>query len=388
MKQLNTQSSTVHRHFVTLMMFMTLSVLMLNGQQTINGTLEVDGVKREYILYVPQRYTEGAPVPLVLNFHGYFNSAQQQLAYGDFRTIADREGFLVVHPQGLGDQRGINHFNVGWGNSTVDDLGFAKALLDKIESEYTINPKRIYSTGFSNGGFMSYRLACELSARIAAVASVSGSITKGQLGTCNPVHPTPILQIHGTADTVVSYDGSQLFEPVDALLAYWVAYNKTASVPEISEIPDSTINDGSTVTYQRYENSENNIAVAHFKIENGTHTWPMAQPEANFDINASEEIWKFFSQYDLDGRIETLSTNINNELEKNIVTLYPNPTTEQLVVDFVFASDIWYHIVTPNGRVVNKGILTTTNNTIDVSTLAKGMYLLHTEGYSFKFIKN
>src|SRR4030095_1043345 len=140
--------------------------LFLEGQQTINGTITHGGLQREYILYVPSSYEPGTPAPLVLNFHGYTSNALEQMFYGDFRPIADTAGFLVVHPQGTKDMLGNNHWNVGWGTSTVDDLGFTSALIDSLSAQFDIDPNRIYSTGMSNGGFMSYKLACELSDRI------------------------------------------------------------------------------------------------------------------------------------------------------------------------------------------------------------------------------
>src|SRR5258706_3847373 len=145
--------------------------LFLSGQQTINGTIMHDGLQRDYILYVPASYVPGTPAPLVLNFHGYTSNAFEQMFYGDFRPIADTAGFLIVHPNGTVDQLGNQHWNVGWGTSTVDDVGFTNALIDSLSAQYDINQDRVYSTGMSNGGFMSYKLACDLSNRIAAIAS-------------------------------------------------------------------------------------------------------------------------------------------------------------------------------------------------------------------------
>jgi len=145
---------------------------------TINGSIEHNGMDRSYILYVPESYDGTKAVPLVLNFHGYTSNAKDQMNYGDFRPLADKEGFIVVHPQGtLLD--GKTHWNVGGWTlaSKVDDVAFTEALLDHLSSEYKIDAKRVYSTGMSNGGYMSFLLACQLSNRIAAVASVTGSMT-------------------------------------------------------------------------------------------------------------------------------------------------------------------------------------------------------------------
>lgn len=148
----------------------------IGAQLTITDSIVHDGLTREYILYVPANYTGTSAVPLLFNFHGYTSNANDQMWYGDFRPIADTAGFIIIHPQGTLDGTGTTHFNVGWGGSTVDDVDFTSALIDSISAQYNINQDRVYSTGMSNGGFMSFKLACELSDRIAGIASVTGSI--------------------------------------------------------------------------------------------------------------------------------------------------------------------------------------------------------------------
>ena len=164
-------------------------ILVLPAQQTITATIEHDGLEREYILYVPAAYSPDEAVPLVLNFHGYTSNATEQMFYGNFRPLANVHNFLIVHPEGTDDDSGNAHWNVGWGGSTVDDVGFTAALLDTLEAAYNINTDRIYSTGMSNGGFMSYQLACAMSDRIAAIASVTGSMNPGQSEACQANRP-------------------------------------------------------------------------------------------------------------------------------------------------------------------------------------------------------
>ena len=143
------------------------------SQQTINGSIIHDNLQRDYILYVPALYNATNPTPLVFNFHGYTSNAFDQMWYGDFRSIADTAGFIIAHPMGSLDNSGITHWNVGWGGSTVDDIGFTAALIDSLSANYNINQDRIYSTGMSNGGYFSYHLACNLSTKIAALESPS-----------------------------------------------------------------------------------------------------------------------------------------------------------------------------------------------------------------------
>ncbi|MDY6857190.1 MAG: PHB depolymerase family esterase [Thermodesulfobacteriota bacterium] len=288
--------------------------------QTINATLDYDGMQREYILYVPKSYTGEESVPLVFNFHGYFGTAAEQMEKADFRPIADTEGFIIVHPQGAPDLTGNTQWNsVSTNNSdtTIDDVGFVEALLDTIAYQYNIDLTRVYSAGFSMGGFMSYFLACQLNEKFAAVASVAGSMTLENIFDCNPQYPIPILDIHGQNDVVVPYIGLQwkgdVYLGAEDVIQYWVSQNNCDPRPTATTLPDIDLNDGyissysSTVEKIVYAGGDNGITVEHFKIAFGSHSWPgsmQTKPGTNQDIDASIEIWKFFSKYDINGRIE------------------------------------------------------------------------------------
>lgn len=274
----------------------------------IDGSLFHEGLTRSYILYVPENYTGEEAVPLVLNFHGYTSNAKDQMEYGDFRTQAEEEGFIIVHPQGS-LLEGETHFNVGgWTlESTVDDVGFTARLLDKLEEEYNIDAKRIYATGMSNGGYMSFLLACQLSERIAAIASVTGSMTPQTFNFCNPTHPMPIMQIHGTQDAVVPYGGANWTKSIGEVMNYWVEFNACGISAQLTDLADHNQEDGSTVQKQQYDDCQNNAQTIHYRIEKGGHTWAGSSiwaPQTNYDMNASEVIWAFFAQYDLDGLLE------------------------------------------------------------------------------------
>ncbi|MBK9457533.1 MAG: hypothetical protein IPO24_19130 [Bacteroidetes bacterium] len=132
---------------------------------------------------------------------------------------------------------GIRYWNIfGAPGTGVDDVAFLSALIDSLDAEYNIDLNRVYSTGMSNGGFMSHALACELSNRIAAIASVTGSIDKDRMPFCDPQHNTPVMQIHGTADETVPYDGNFEFLPVDSVVSYWVKQNHCDATPEFTEV--------------------------------------------------------------------------------------------------------------------------------------------------------
>lgn len=376
------------KNFIFALLIICIPILS-NAQQTINGSIIHDNLQRDYILYVPDSYSSDVSAPLILNFHGYTSNAYEQMWYGDFRSIADTAGFLLVHPMGTEDAAGNTHWNVGWGGSTVDDVGFTEALIDSLALDYNIDIERVFSTGMSNGGFMSYKLACDLSNRIAAIASVTGSMNLNQPNSCFPQHPTPIMEIHGTADLVVPYDGASWIESIVDILSYWADFNNCDLDPIITDIPDSDPNDGSTVENHLYSNGNNGVEVEHFKIINGAHTWPgnaIGGSGTNYDINASVEIWKFFSRYDINGLI--IPTNIEPLSEVSYdINIYPNPTKSIINIELDINRQMEFQLFTTIGKSLFRGKINTGKHQIDISELPKGMYLLKIGDESFKILK-
>jgi len=352
---------------------------MVQAQETITANITHDGIKREYILYVPASYDGRTEVPLLFNFHGYGSNAIQQLFFGDFREIADREGFIIAHPEGTEDLTGSQHWNVGWGSSMVDDVGFVSVLIDRLQQEYSIDADRIYSTGMSNGGFISYELACQLSDRIAAIASVTGSMSLPTFQTCSPARPMPVMQIHGTADAVVPYEGSAISRPIEQVMEYWVSYNNCDMNPIITAIDDIDMTDQTTVEHIVYPNGKNGVTTELFLVEGGTHSWPgsiFGFPGTNYDINASEEIWNFFSRFDINGEIQ-LSSLEESTIDYDI-TISPNPAFEsiQLCWDWNQSGVLNVSIHDASGRSVLSNTQLSNCGEMDIASLKKGVYLI------------
>ena len=374
------------------MKYITVLLLLLGfcfssfAQQTINASITHDGIQRNYILYIPELYDGSSDVPLVLNFHGFGSNANQQMFYGDFRDIADTEGFLLVHPEGttfIGNQ----FWNVGFPglSSTIDDVGFTEALIDELATLYTIDLDRVYATGMSNGGFMSFLLACQLSEKIAAVASVTGSMTQDTFDDCNAQHPTPVLQIHGTDDGVVLYNGNNLSIPIADVISYWVDYNNCETTPTTTTLPDVDVSDGSTIEHSVYEDGDNGITTEHMKVIGGGHTWPgsvINTAGTNQDIDASMEIWLFFSRYDINGPLS------NDDFENNQVTIYPNPTQSKINLSLNYSKDIYYELISPLGQQLMTGTITSSNEEIDISHLPSNIYFLKVGNQVFKVLKS
>lgn len=376
--------------------FIFLSLFILtsaSAQETIYDTIVHDGLQRSYILYVPDSYIPSQETPLVINFHGYTSTAFEQMNYGDFRTIADTAGFLLAHPMGTTDGLGNTYWNANWGGD-VDDIGFTEALIDSLTVDYNIDQNRVFSTGMSNGGFMSYTLACELSHRIAAIASVTGTMNTNQPGNCEPEHPMPVMEIHGTADFVVPYNGNAFMESIPNTLAFWANFNLCNEVPEISQIPDIDPNDGCTAELHFYGNGSNGVTVEHFKIINGGHTWPgsafaSGSGNTNQDINASAEIWKFFSKYDINGLINPLNTSRFNPVDFEI-SVYPNPAHQIVYVETKNAAIDKFVIYDYQGKPqISKHVSSGEKHIqIDTGQLPEGLYILMVYGNQGQELQN
>lgn len=318
-------------HNIYLIILLILTCLRIDAQETRQFTLQEDGLTRTYYLYIPEMYDAETAVPLILNFHGYGSNALDQLNYGDFRAIADTAGFIIALPQGS-LLEGISHFNVGgWTNaSTVDDVKFTRNMLNEIALNYNIDNTRVYSTGMSNGGYMSFLLACQLSNKFAAIASVTGSMTPETYSGCVPIRPVPILQVHGTRDNVVPYEGDTWTHSIDEVLDFWIDHNDTDIDATVRSLEDKRADDGNTVETYLFANGTNGSEVLHYKVLNGGHTWPGSQFSSfgtNQDIDASAEIWEFFNQYDIYGLRSPIISSTFDVEDRSSVNIYPNPTT-------------------------------------------------------------
>lgn len=373
-----------------LLLLLTLTSHMAYSQQTISASITHGGLQRDYILYVPANYTGSQNVPLLFNFHGYTSNATEQMFYGDFRPIADTAGFLIVHLQGKLDGSGNTHFNV-WGTTAFDDVGFTAALIDSLQLDYAIDEDRVYSTGMSNGGYMSFHLACKLSNRIAAIASVTGAMVPQTMATCAASHPTAIMQIHGTADPTVNYNGTAFAsESVQSILNYWWGYNNTDATAITTNVPNTSTTDGCTAQRIDYLNGDACTEVVHYKVIGGGHTWPGASVTigvTNQDFKASTEIWKFLSKYDINGLRATCSLSTTDGLATELFEVYPNPSNSIIEVHGEFLSEQSFELIDPLGKQVLTGQLSSSKNSIDLSKLDADVYFLIVNNQTIRIVK-
>jgi len=316
------------------------SISCLSAQLISNLEIMHDGEERKYSVFLPQNYQVGMQLPLVLNLHGFGSSGIQQTLYTTLSDVADTANFIIVIPEGLEGTTAWGQTNTHWNayyGTGVDDLGFLNLLIDKMYTDYDVDLSRVYSTGMSNGGFMSYRLACELSDRIAAIASITGSVVLQQFDNCNPDRPVPVMEVHGTDDDIVPFNGIALFSPpIPDLVDFWVNHNNCQTPADTIPLPDINMDDMSTVNLLKYENGDDDAEVWFYIVENGGHTWPGAAIDlpnnvTNRDFLASVHIWDFFNQFVHPNPAAGTLVNNENVLLENIKVV-ANPTTQELMI--------------------------------------------------------
>ena len=305
--------------------------LLLVRAQPEPQTFFIGGQERQYYLYLPDGISDDAPLVFVL--HGYSGDALGIMNYSGMNQVADDNGFAVCYPQGLSDDWDYNFWNVGYDwheYETVDDVEFLTELAEHLRGEYDLSRDHVFSTGMSNGGDMSYLLACEASEIFRAIAPVAGCMMTWIYDSCDPIDPIPVFEIHGTDDDVTWWEGAdEIFndgwgpwESVDTTFNFWTQLNGCTDFT-MDTLPDINTSDGSYVISHKNTNGVNNNEVWLYEVVNGGHDWPGAY--GNMDINSSEEIWNFFTNF-IDN---SLGITNKNEIQKpNIFLLqqnYPNP---------------------------------------------------------------
>ena len=276
---------------------------------TITATYEHNGVTREYILYIPEDLPEDSA--LVIGMHGYTSSPWTFKDNFGWDKVADENKFIMCYPQGANEvYNDYSHWNARLTLSTVDDVGFISELALHLAEEYKLDKDTIFATGFSNGGYMAYTLACERPDVFRAVASVSGLMSGYTWQSYNPYDleadkwlelspstPVPVCHIHGTGDLIVPIDGS-VYLPAFAggpsaekMVRFWAGINNCSEV-EVVQVSKN-------VEATRYINPDSNSQVWYYEYDGWNHYWPSEDyiVDKPSEINAQEIIWEFFSIY-------------------------------------------------------------------------------------------
>ncbi len=262
--------------------------------QVARETITVDGVERTYILHVPASYDASTPVPLVLGLHGGGGNAAQFSRRNQLTTLSDEHDFIVVYPDGL--DHGWNDSRELDNRTSHDDVGFISALIDYLSSLYNLDPTRVFSTGVSNGGIMSYRLACELSDKIRAIAPVVGLMPAPLVESCAPAQPVAVRIVAGTKDPLVPYDGGGVgffggrgqVLSAPATAALWAGYNGCSTEASLTKLTD-------VIEVTTYAGC--NAPVELYTVIGGTHDWYGRVARSHDPIDAATTVWEFFSSF-------------------------------------------------------------------------------------------
>ncbi len=274
------------------------------GCITVEGlqrcVLELDGRRRAYELHVPDHLAPDEPVPLLVALHRYLGTARGMAHMTGFNDIADREGFIVAYPNGPGARWDT------FGGDYRDDVRVVLAVIEDVAATHSIDRRRVYLTGASNGGFMTYVLACVEPGAFAAVAPVKGLMPHDLIEQGSPAAPLPIMIVHGTRDPLVPYDATSVLGEamlsVDQAVEHWVQRNGCEPHPVVETLPDRDPDDRTRVTVERYAGSATPVVLV--RVEGGGHTWPgghepglgILTGRMSRDIEASELIWQFFDE--------------------------------------------------------------------------------------------
>lgn len=266
-------------------------------------TFTYDELERSYMVYVPESYDPTQPTPMVISFHGASSFSSQQATFSAWNPVADEHGFIVVYPNGTGLPRTWNSgLRIG-GFERPDDVAFVDELLDRLKESHCVDPARVYANGFSNGGGMTHRLACERSDSFAAYGTVGSANTPLPEG-CEPTRPIPMIGFHGTEDPIVPYEGSA-FRNTE--LFGFLEWGEDWAERNGCNLEAETLDATSDVSGIRYSDCDADADVVLYTIEGGGHTWPggagfitLVTGPVNDDISASAMMWDFYENYTLE----------------------------------------------------------------------------------------
>jgi polyhydroxybutyrate depolymerase len=277
------------------------------GTHKVLVNQRVSGVRRSYYVHVPARDDGKTPLPVVVALHGAFSTARGFERETGFSLLADREGFIVVYPQGIGLGDLFRHWNSGHccgkaRRNHVDDVGFVLATVDDVARRNPVDRTRLYLVGFSNGGMLSYRIAAEHPEIVAAVAVVSGTIggvpsaNEPEWSVPQPKQQVPVVAVHGRADTHIPYDGGRTAQSqgtsssisVSRSLGFWVNADGCDSKPQVESI-------GARVERQTWFGCRGGAEVVLYTIYGWGHEWPKANSLGGFEAGVT--IWQFFERH-------------------------------------------------------------------------------------------
>jgi polyhydroxybutyrate depolymerase len=345
---------------------------LVTGFTQVNSTLVHDGITRTFVYYTPTNWTSGQNVPLLILMHGLTQTGAGVMDITQFNAIAEQDNFIVVYPDGLNFAWNAN-MNITV--STADDIGFIESLAQYFQTNFGTDPLRQYLVGFSNGGFMSHKIACESSMCFAGIATVAGNMSDTTYSNCSPQHLPAVLHIHGTADAVVPYNGGAgTGVSVDQVMSKWRGFLSCSLTPMMVAMPNTNLLDLSSPQRITYQNCMSPLEL--IKITGGGHQWPGIQTliggagTINLDFYSPQLIWDFLKN-------NACPLNALNKPELSIPNIQ-NPVQSAINLDGL--DHRTYQLYTMTGEQITEGMNETS---VDISSFSDGIYLLKLNFPSF-----
>jgi polyhydroxybutyrate depolymerase len=358
---------------------LAISLFSFLLNQAIAGTyitsfISHENIDRKVKIYVPDNYDSSKPYPLVITAHGGGYTVDQWIGESKYEPLADTDSFLVVYPEGVATFLFGNAWNVNYGPSeNVDDIGFIDKVIELYTSEYNIEEEHIYMSGFSQGGMLSYKYACERPGVLAAIASGSGTMSTNTYFNCENAIPIPVLHMHGTFDFVVPYDGvAGSSTSVNQTINFWRTVNGCNNNPVVTNFPNTHADWIDVIGYD-YPCADPNMEVVLHKYVNGGHLWFNIYN----DVDNNVESWEFFKRHSTD---KTTSSNANT-ISISDLKVFPIPASEILQIRTFEVPEGQLRIYNSQGSLI-KERKALNQMEIDVSDLSEGIYFiqLHLRG--------
>lgn len=385
---------------------LTVALFFLFGTaavaQTPRRSMLWDGIQREYLMHIPTQHAADEPLPVLCFLHGMGGDISRYDSWYDLQAVSDRYGWIIVLPQalpcsieymgypfdlgstwnaGLEASLGELHYAL---NPDIDDAGFLMALFDTIDSQYTVDRDSLFISGISMGGFMTHRMAIEHGDRIAGFCAINGLIALPLIDH-QPVAPVNMMQIHGTDDETVTYDGYiplplvgsiKIGLSVDSVVDYWVGHNHCNTTPTVDSLPDR-IDDGMRFIRYTYDGGENSTQVQFIKVIGGQHEW--YADDQLYDVDYMVEMHDFFSGHQ--PHYNAIPEVQNSEFT---IQIFPNPATDHVTVSGLSEGTTVY-LYNMTGRKISTYNIHHSSFKIDLSGLPSGLYLLRTsDGFTQK----
>ena len=282
---------------LSFVMFLSFWSIPAQAQQQINKNINVDGVNRSYIVYIPVNFDPAENMPALFFFHGGGGAANGGIFECDFRSLANSDRFIAVYPQAINSSSGNNSWDcLGDYHGGIDEMGFVSAMIDALAADYNIDTNRVYAGGYSLGGSIVYDIAAYLPDKVAGIAPVAANMWEWTLSDVNWSTSVACVHLLGTNDFYAPYNGGWV-PSAAAQHAYWVAKNQAVSPPETESL-------GGGVTRYTWVAGEGCHAVEHFRRQGGGHDVPSF---------ATTVIWDFVSQHALDGVIGCTDESIDGD---------------------------------------------------------------------------